>query len=362
MQELNTQMQAMLLAEIEKTAQQATEEKQLLETEVSELRVRLQSSEERAEAMATQYWWKTQLKHISRESALEKEATERQEEAVTLRQEVASLKRKLENLEKERKDVLHERELNQQQMRDVKRKNEMCAPERPNHQERTQQLDVEKEIKQEKLEHGTAALKKGRGSALSAALSKCKIAKVCLQKGLAFLKGESGIQAGTGIDLQSTPESLSYSSASSHEEQDAEAEVERLIGGSGTILEPEQPPASLEKEKRESPEVSTEPRRSGEQDVEAQVEQLFRGSGTSLEPKQLAASSEEEKKESPELSTEPRRNGKQVEPERRRIRTFRRVFLPDYITFPVHESAHQNRSTFEMEESSSSYGEQQPSC
>nr|XP_041569161.1 rootletin-like isoform X2 [Taeniopygia guttata] len=157
MQELNTQMQAMLLAEIEKTARQATEEKQLLETEVSELRVRLQSSEERAEAMATQYWWKTQLKRISRESALEKEATERQEEAVTLRQEVASLKRKLENLEKERKDVL-------------------------------------------------------------------------------------------------------------------------------------------------------------------------------------------------------------VEPERRRIRTFRRVFLPDYITFPVHKSAHKNRSAFKMEESSSSSGEQQPSC
>nr|XP_041572924.1 centrosome-associated protein CEP250 isoform X4 [Taeniopygia guttata] len=220
MQELNTQMQAMLLAEIEKTAQQATEEKQLLETEVSELRVRLQSSEERAEAMATQYWWKTQLKRISRESALEKEATERQEEAVTLRQEVASLKRKLENLEKERKDVLHERELNQQQMRDVKRKNEMCAPEMRNHKENTQELEVEREDMQEELEHGAAALKKGREytQVLTAALNKSEIAKGSLKKHLDILKGESGIQGGTGIDLQSTPESLSYSSASSHEE------------------------------------------------------------------------------------------------------------------------------------------------
>lgn len=47
-------MQATLQAEIEKRDHQASQEKQLLETEVSELRVRLQSSEERAEAMATQ--------------------------------------------------------------------------------------------------------------------------------------------------------------------------------------------------------------------------------------------------------------------------------------------------------------------
>ncbi|RLV62709.1 hypothetical protein DV515_00019026 [Chloebia gouldiae] len=94
----------------------------------------------------------------------------------------------------------------------------------------------------------------------------------------------------------------------------------------------------------------------------AQVEQLLGGSGTSLEPKQPAASAEEEKRETPELSTEPRRSGEQVEPERRRIRTFRRVFLPDYFTFPVHESAHPNWLPFEMEDSSSSSGEQQPSC
>lgn len=47
-------MQATLLAEIEKRDHQASQEKQLLETEVSELRMRLQRSEKRAEAVATQ--------------------------------------------------------------------------------------------------------------------------------------------------------------------------------------------------------------------------------------------------------------------------------------------------------------------
>lgn len=51
-------------------------------------------------------WLQAEAKHICHQIALEKEATERQEEAVALRQEVASLKRKLEMLEKERKDVL----------------------------------------------------------------------------------------------------------------------------------------------------------------------------------------------------------------------------------------------------------------
>ncbi|XP_068064372.1 centrosome-associated protein CEP250-like [Anomalospiza imberbis] len=254
MQELNTQMQAMLLAEIEQTAHQATQEKQLLEAEVSELRVRLQSSEERAEAMALQCkdmelelrktqaqrdhlrahnqellkqlekkeqdLWEAAVKHTSRETALEKEACERQEEAVTLRQEVASLQRKLESLQKERMDVLHGQELNQQHMGDVEEKNEMHAAELRNHKENTQEWEVEREGEQEELEHGAASLKKWRENTqvLSDALKKSEIAKGSLMKDLYILMGKSGIQEGTGIDLQSTPGSLNYSSAVSHEE------------------------------------------------------------------------------------------------------------------------------------------------
>lgn len=51
-------------------------------------------------------WFRAEAKHIARQIALEKEATERQEEAVTLRHEVASLQRKLEKLAVERKDIL----------------------------------------------------------------------------------------------------------------------------------------------------------------------------------------------------------------------------------------------------------------
>ncbi|XP_039419512.1 centrosome-associated protein CEP250 [Corvus cornix cornix] len=51
--DLNTQMRALQDAVLEMEATQATREKQELETEVSELRVRLQSSENRAEALAT---------------------------------------------------------------------------------------------------------------------------------------------------------------------------------------------------------------------------------------------------------------------------------------------------------------------
>ncbi|CAN8173992.1 unnamed protein product, partial [Coccothraustes coccothraustes] len=189
MQEVNDQVQATLLAEIEKRDHQACQEKQLLETELSELRLRLQCSEKRAEAMAAQCkavvlelkktqaqrdnlrahnqelrkqmeedaqeWFTAEARHISHQIALEKEATERQEEAVTLRQEVASLKRKLEDLEKERKDVL-------QQMRDVEKENEMRAPEMRNHRENNEELEGEREGVQEDLEHGTAALKKSR--------------------------------------------------------------------------------------------------------------------------------------------------------------------------------------------------------
>ncbi|XP_053788681.1 centrosome-associated protein CEP250-like isoform X1 [Vidua chalybeata] len=369
MQEFNTQIWA--LQDLQMEASQATREKQLLqelhksgagecalrdsvdvlEAEVSELRVRLQSSDDKALALAIQCkavelelrktqvqrdnlrarslelqeleesekeLWKAAVKHISRETALEKEATERREEAVTLCQEVASLKRKLENLEKDRMDVPHERELNQQRMRDLERRNEMHAPEMQNRKENGQESEVEKEGMQEELEHGAASLKKWREKAevLTAALMKSEIAKGHLMKHLDMLKGKSGIQAGTGTDLQSTPGSLEDSSAVSHEEQ--------AIG--------------------------------------AQVEQLLRGSGSSLEPKQPVVSAEEEKKERLELTSEPRRSGKQVEPERRRIRIFRRVFCPDYFMLPVHKSAHRKRLTSTIEDSSSSSGEQQPSC
>nr|XP_054500725.1 centrosome-associated protein CEP250-like [Agelaius phoeniceus] len=160
LRELNTQIRALQDAVLQMEASQATQQKQLLkeleesragersvrdsvhvlQAEVSELRLKLQSSDDKALALAIQCeavelelrktqaqrdnlrarnlelqkeleeieqdWWKEEVKHISRETALEKEATERQEEAVALRQEVASLRRKLEKLEKERKDVL----------------------------------------------------------------------------------------------------------------------------------------------------------------------------------------------------------------------------------------------------------------
>ncbi|XP_068064400.1 centrosome-associated protein CEP250-like [Anomalospiza imberbis] len=329
MQELNTQIQALQDTVLQMEASQTTRKKQLLQTfeesragewalrdsadvleaEVSELRVRLQSSEERAEAMALQCkdmelelrktqaqrdhlrahnqellkqleqseqdLWEAAVKHTSRETALEKEACERQEEAVTLRQEVASLQRKLESLQKERMDVLHGQELNQQHMRDVEEKNEMHAPVMESHQERTQ-LDTEKETKQEELEHGTATLKE-RGSAVHAALTKCKIAKGSLQKHFTFLKGKMCLQAGTDIDLKSTPGSLNYSSAVSHEEA-VGAQVEQLLRGSGTSLEPKQSIASLEEEKRERPELTTEPR-SGER-VSVTLSPIQRAGGT----------------------------------------------------------------------------------
>nr|XP_054500726.1 rootletin-like [Agelaius phoeniceus] len=160
LRELKTQIRALQDAVLQMEASQATQQKQLLkeleesragerslrdsvhvlQAEVSELRVRLQSSDDKALALALQCeaveleLRKTQAqrdnlrarnlelqkeleeieqdcveaeaKHICLQIALEKEATERQEEAVALRQEVASLKRKLEKLEKERKDVL----------------------------------------------------------------------------------------------------------------------------------------------------------------------------------------------------------------------------------------------------------------
>ncbi|XP_050838023.1 rootletin-like [Serinus canaria] len=364
----------------------------VLEAEVSELHVKLQSSEDKALALAIQCkavelelrkteaqrdnlracnlelqkeleeceqeWWKEEARHISRETALEKEATERWEESVTLRQEVESLKKKLGIMEKERKDVLHGRALYQQQMRDLERKNEMLGLNIQSQQERTQQLGSEKETMQEELKHGAAALKKGRGNTLSSAMTKFKIAKGALQKRLAFQKGKSCIQPGTDIDLHSPASSLNYSRDVSHGEQAVGAEEEQLFCGSRTSLEFKKLLASAEKEKRERPELSTVPRRSGEQQaVGAQEEQLFRGSRTSLESKKPLASAEEEKRERPELSTVPRRSGEQVGPERRRTRTFRRVFLPDYFILPVQESAHQNQSTFEIEESSSSSGE-----
>ncbi|XP_056355150.1 trichohyalin-like [Oenanthe melanoleuca] len=297
----------------------------LLETEVSQLRVRFQRSEHKALALARQCnsselelrkakaemdklrahnqelqmklaenWWKEQLKHTSREIALQKEATERQEEAETLRQEVASLQRKLESLEKERKDVLHEREMYQQKMRDLEKKNEMHAAEMRNHKENSQQLEVEREGMQEELEHGAAALKKWieYAQVLRAALSKSEMAKGALKKDLDILKEKTCIQ-----------------------------------------------PA-----------------------FKAQVEKLYCMSDTSLECEQPGASPENENTEWPELSTDPRGIYKVVASEGRRIRTFRRVFYPDYFTLSLRESAQQDTSTYKREESSSSSGEPQLSC
>ena len=112
-----------------------------------------------------------------------------------------------------------ERELYEEQMIGLKKKNDMKTPEIPR-KETTQQLDTENERKQDELELGAAALKEGRGNTqvLCAPLAKCKNAKEALKKHLAFLKGKSHPQVGTGIDLQSTAMSLSDSNAVSHEE------------------------------------------------------------------------------------------------------------------------------------------------
>ncbi|XP_039419494.1 myosin-9-like isoform X2 [Corvus cornix cornix] len=247
---LNIQMWALQDAVLEMEATQATREKQLLqeleesragerslrdsvhvlEAEVSELRRKLQSSDDKALSLAIKFntselelrktqaqWdnlracnqelqqeleeseqamWRAEHQKTSRETALEKEAIALKEEAVTLHQEVASLQRKLESLEKERKDVLRERELYEEQMRDLKKKNEMKTPEIPR-KDTTQQLDTENEGKQEELEHMAAALKEGSGNTqiLCAPLAKGKIAKEALKKRLAFLKGKSHPQA-----------------------------------------------------------------------------------------------------------------------------------------------------------------------
>ncbi|XP_031983235.1 centrosome-associated protein CEP250-like [Corvus moneduloides] len=208
---------------------------QVLEAEVSELRRKLQSSDDKALSLAIKFntselelrktqaqWdnlracnqelqqeleeseqamWRAEHQKTSQETALEKEAIALKEEAVTLHQEVASLQRKLESLEKERKDVLRERELYEEQMRDLKKKNEMKTPEIPR-KETTQQLDTENEGKQEELEHMAAALKEGSGNTqvLCAPLAKGKIAKEALKKRLAFLKGKSHPQQAVGAE------------------------------------------------------------------------------------------------------------------------------------------------------------------
>ena len=114
----------------------------------------------------------------------------------------------------------HERELYQQKMRDLEKKNKMCAAEMRHHKENGQQLEVEKEGMQEELEHGAAALKKWieYAQVLRAALSKSKMAKGTLKKHLDILKGKTCIQVGTGIDLQSTATSLNDSNDVSHKE------------------------------------------------------------------------------------------------------------------------------------------------
>ena len=104
----------------------------------------------------------------------------------------------------------HERELYQQQVRDVDWKNEMHAPDMQIWNEITQQLEVEKEGMQEVLEHGaygvSTTLKQiGRGQhigtqsaqILCAALSKSEMAKGILKKDLAVLQRRA---PDTGID------------------------------------------------------------------------------------------------------------------------------------------------------------------
>ncbi|XP_023803528.1 centrosome-associated protein CEP250-like, partial [Cyanistes caeruleus] len=287
LQQLNTQIQALQDAVTEKAAQQDTREKELLQeleksrageqslrdavhvlqVEMSELRLRLQSSEERAEAMAThceamemelrmaqadnnqikackqelqtlleetqQAIWRAEQQKTSLETALK-------EEAVTVRQEVASLQRKLESQEKERQDVLHERELYEGKMRDLEKKIEVHGPTMRNHKGSTQQLEVEREGMQEDLERGAAALEKwiqntqvlsdsprkseiAKGSLkkhvdILTGKRKSEIAKGSLKKHVDILTGKTCIQVGTGSDLQSTPMTMKDSSDISHKE------------------------------------------------------------------------------------------------------------------------------------------------
>ncbi|XP_064247983.1 RUN and FYVE domain-containing protein 2-like [Passer domesticus] len=236
---LNTRAWALLEAVREKAACQETREKQLA-TEASELCVRLQSSEERAEAIASQckamelelrkrqaerdnlrarnkellkQLEQTMLRaehlKISLECSQKKDTIAQKEEDVILRH---SLQKKLENLEKERNHVQHEQELYQQHMRYLEKENEMHEADMQSQKEQMQQLGTEKETKLEEWEHGAAALQKWREYAqiLSAALNKSEIAKGALKKRLDILKGK--IQAGRGIDFQSIPVPLNYSS------------------------------------------------------------------------------------------------------------------------------------------------------
>ena len=114
----------------------------------------------------------------------------------------------------------HELELYQQKMRDLEKKNKMCAAEMRPYKENGQQLEVEREGMQEELEHGAAALKKWKEYAqvLRAALSKSEMAKGTLRKHLDILKGKTCVQVRSGIDLQSTAISLNESNDVSHEE------------------------------------------------------------------------------------------------------------------------------------------------
>ncbi|XP_048178158.1 centrosome-associated protein CEP250-like [Corvus hawaiiensis] len=249
-------MRALQEAVLEMEATQATREKQLLqeleesragewslrdsvhmlEAEVSELRRKPQSSDDKALSLAIKFntselelrktqaqrdnlrarnqelqqeleeseqaMWRAEHQKTSRETALEKEAIALKEEAVTLHQEVAPLQRKLESLEKERKDVLRERELYEEQMGDLKKKNEMNTPEMRTHKENPQQLEVDREAKQEQLEHGAAALKEWQETAqvLSAALSKSEISKGALKKDLDILKERLRLQQAVGAE------------------------------------------------------------------------------------------------------------------------------------------------------------------
>ncbi|XP_064247982.1 centrosome-associated protein CEP250-like [Passer domesticus] len=248
---LNTRAWALLEAVREKAACQETREKQLA-TEASELCVRLQSSEERAEAIASQckamelelrkrqaerdnlrarnkellkQLEQTMLRaehlKISLECSQKKDTIAQKEEDVILRH---SLQKKLENLEKERNHVQHEQELYQQHMRYLEKENEMHEADMQSQKEQMQQLGTEKETKLAEWEHGAAALQKWREYAqiLSAALNKSEIAKGALKKRLDILKGK--IQAGRGIDFQSIPVPLNYSSGVSHEEVSQEEE------------------------------------------------------------------------------------------------------------------------------------------
>ncbi|XP_023773847.1 centrosome-associated protein CEP250-like [Cyanistes caeruleus] len=255
LQELSTQIQALQDAVTEKAAQQDTREKELLQeleksrageqslrdamnvlqVEMSGLRLRLQSSEERAEAMAThceamemelrmaqadnnqikacnqelqtlleetqQALWRAEHQKIFLRTGLKEEATALKKEAVTVRQEMEYLRRKLESQEKERKDVLHERELCQQKLRGLEKKMETGAPDTKSRKKIIQELEVEGEDMQEELDHGTAAALKtsGReeikgteiGQLLTSALRKSEMAKGTLKKKIVMLQKKS---------------------------------------------------------------------------------------------------------------------------------------------------------------------------